>query len=256
MTEREVEHSGCRKIASYGQGQSVCEQDCWGFPCIEHNIARGWSYVINRSGRIGYRLHRGLQDNKKGSVSVEQGQLLRAAEPDHCVLKVKTPRQSDTVEFTHSLLGLCGKAADDLHRRRQDSDLEDATFARTDIAAETGRTKFWYRKKSLSTRPESVPIGRMSGDSVCAVSSVKMCQERSHCRTLLTRRDESRQFHETQQGIRMTVWVNVNHPSKRRRNRYLYSFHTHGGQITNATATDRLHAQCTINAEKQTSLFK
>ena len=56
------------------------------------------------------------------SVSVEEGQLLQAAEPDQCVLKVKTQRQGDIVEFTHSLLGVNGKAADDLHRRRRDSD--------------------------------------------------------------------------------------------------------------------------------------
>ena len=60
-------------------------------------------------------------------MSVEQGQLLQAAEPDQCVLKVKTQRQGDIVEFTHSLLGVNGKAADDLHRRRRDSDLEDAS---------------------------------------------------------------------------------------------------------------------------------
>ena len=80
----------------------------------------------------------------KESVSVEQGQLLRAAEPDQGVLKVKTQRQRDTVEFTHSLLGVDGEAADDLHWRRQDSDLGDASPDRTDIATETGTdTKFW-----------------------------------------------------------------------------------------------------------------
>ena len=57
----------------------------------------------------------------KESVSVEQGQLLRAAEPDQCVLKVKTQRQRDAVEFTHTLLGVNGKAADNPHRRRQDA---------------------------------------------------------------------------------------------------------------------------------------
>ena len=45
------------------------------------------------------------------AMHVEQGQLLRAAESDQCVLKVKTQRQRDTVEFTHSLLGVNGKAA-------------------------------------------------------------------------------------------------------------------------------------------------
>ena len=46
----------------------------------------------------------------KESVSVEQGQLLRAAEPHQCVLKMKAQRQRDTVEFTHSLLGVNGAA--------------------------------------------------------------------------------------------------------------------------------------------------
>ena len=77
----------------------------------------------------------------KESTSVEQGQLLRAAEPDQCVLKVKTQRQRDTVEFTHSLLGVKGRVADDLHRQQQDSDLEDAPSDRTDIAVESGRDK-------------------------------------------------------------------------------------------------------------------
>ena len=45
------------------------------------------------------------------AMHVEQGQLVRAAESDQCVLKVKTQRQRDTVEFTHSLLGVNRKAA-------------------------------------------------------------------------------------------------------------------------------------------------
>ena len=53
----------------------------------------------------------GVYKTLKESVSVEQVQQLRAAEPDQCVLKVKTQRQRDTVEFTHSLLGVIGEAA-------------------------------------------------------------------------------------------------------------------------------------------------
>ena len=41
----------------------------------------------------------------KESVSVEQGQLLRAAEPDQCVLKVKTQRQRDC--RVHTLTAGC-----------------------------------------------------------------------------------------------------------------------------------------------------
>ena len=56
-------------------------------------------------------------------------------------LKVKTQRQRDTLEFTHSRRHVYGKAADDLNRRRQHSDLEDASVDRTDIAAEAGMDK-------------------------------------------------------------------------------------------------------------------
>ena len=76
-------------------------------------------------------------------MSVEQGQHLQAVEPDQRVLKVKTQRQRVILEFTHSLVSswctacVYGKAADDLHRHRRDSDLEDALFERTGIAAVT-----------------------------------------------------------------------------------------------------------------------
>ena len=82
-----------------------------------------------------------VDKTSRESVSVEQGQLLRAGEPDQCVLKVKRQRQRDTVEFTQSLLGVNGIAADDPHRRRQDvrdSGLDDASFDHSDISAEVG----------------------------------------------------------------------------------------------------------------------
>ena len=88
---------------------------------------------------------------------------------------------------THSLLAVYGKAVDDPHRRRQDSDLEDASSDRTNIAVETAMDKVlvtrerlqrWrVQKTSLSTRSESVAMGWTSGDLVC----VKMRQQRSHC---------------------------------------------------------------------------
>ena len=55
----------------------------------------------------------------KESVPAEQGQLPRAAEPHQGVIEVKTQRQRDTNEFTGSLLGAYGEAADDLHRPHQ-----------------------------------------------------------------------------------------------------------------------------------------
>ena len=91
-----------------------------------------------------------VSKTSKESVSVEQGQPLRATEPDQCVLKVKakpiperpTQRQRDILELTHTSVSLCPvcvyeEAADDPHRRRQDSELED----HADITAGTERPK-------------------------------------------------------------------------------------------------------------------
>ena len=105
----------------------------------------------------------------KESVSVEQGQQLRAAKPGQCVLKVKTRRQRDTVEFTHSLQGVYGKDADDLYRRQQDSDLEDASLDRIDVAAEIemDRVLVSYDRGSVTavTEPKDVTeyMVRVSG---------------------------------------------------------------------------------------------
>ena len=91
----------------------------------------------------------------KESVSVEQGQLLRAAEPDQCVLKVKakpipetpTQRQRNIHELTHPPpvpwcpACVSGKPTDDSHRRRQDagdSGLDVASFDHCGISAEVG----------------------------------------------------------------------------------------------------------------------
>ena len=82
---------------------------------------------------------------------------------------------------------------------------------------------------------------------------------RVHCRTLLTRRDESRSLHEARQGLRMNVWVTVNHSSKKRRNRYLCSFPTRGEQITKCDSDRQVawtNTQCTVNTEKQNVIIQ
>ena len=118
------------------------------------------------------------------SVSVEQGQLLRAAEPDQCVLKVKTQRQRDTVEFTHSLRAVYGKDADDLHRRQQDSDLDDASLDRIDMAAVTEPkdvTEYMVRVGC-----ERFEMWRLQA---CSLECQNEPSVRAHCRTLWTRRE-------------------------------------------------------------------
>ena len=89
------------------------------------------------------------------AVPIEQGQPLRAVEPDEWATKVRakpiretpTHRQRKNHEFTHLPAVLwcpacvCGKAADDPHRRRQDardSGLDVASFDHCDISAEVG----------------------------------------------------------------------------------------------------------------------
>ena len=120
--------------------------------------------------------------------------------------------------------GCMERPFDDLHRRRQDSD----------IAAEAGMDKVLVNHKHESVAAMTGPneVAEYMVRIVCdwldewryGVCSLKcqMSQQRSHCRTLLTGRDESRQLHETLQGIHMTVWVTVNQPSKRWRIRYVY----------------------------------
>ena len=104
----------------------------------------------------------------KESESVEQGHLPRAAEPDQGALKMETRQQRDTVEFTHSLRSVCGKDADDLHRRQQDTDLEDTSWDRIDIAAEAGMDTVLVNHNNGAvavTRPKEVTEHTVSSRS-------------------------------------------------------------------------------------------
>ena len=127
---------GASKLASHGRGQVVCEQVGSSFPFIDHNKQASSSTDVAEPATDSTEVDK----TSKESVSAEQGQLLRAAEPDQCVLKVKTQRQRDTVEFTHSLLGVNGKAAEDPRRRQdaRDSGLDVASLDHCDISAEVG----------------------------------------------------------------------------------------------------------------------
>ena len=142
-----------------------------------------------------------VDKTSKESVSVEQGQLLRAAEPDQCGLKVKTQRQRDTVEFTHKLLGVNGKAADDPQRRRQearDFGLDVASFDHCDISAEVGminkKLKFEVLvshrggavaelegPKDVTECTVRIGCDRLDKWKSGVCSLVKMRQQRSHC---------------------------------------------------------------------------
>ena len=138
------------------------------------------------------------------------------------------------------------EGVDDLHRRRQDPELENASFDPTDIAT--------------ITRPNEVTEYkvRVGGDWLdelrfgeCSLKC-PIWDNRAHtAEHSLTIRDDSRQNHETQQCIRTTtVWVIGNHPSESWRNRYVYSVATRGEQATNATATDVQHGRLHIAQSK------
>ena len=115
----------------------------------------------------------------KESVSIEQGQPLRAAEPDQCASKVSakpipetpTQRQRDIHELTHfppfswCAAYVYGKAADDPHRRQQDareSGLDVVSFDHADISAEVGMANKKLKVKVLVSH-NSGSIAAMEG---------------------------------------------------------------------------------------------
>ena len=192
----------------------------------------------------------------KESVSIEQGQPLRAAEPDQCALKVRakpipetpTRRQRDIHDFTHlppvSWCPAClyGKAADDPHRRRQDtgeSGLDVASLDHADISAKVGMANKKLKFKVLVSH-SSGSVAAMQGprdvteymvrfdcdmlETWCFGVCILKCQKRTSRDCAAERccsgQGKSRQFRETRPGIRMAVWVTVNQLSKRWRNRY------------------------------------
>ena len=158
----------------------------------------------------------------KESVSIEQLQPPRAAEPDQWAMKVRakpiaetpTQRQRDIHELTHLPPVLwcpacvSGKAADDPNRRRQDtrdSGLDIASFDHSDISAEVGMFNKKLKVKVLvSHRSGSVAalegpkdvtecmvrfvcdMLETWGFGACVSSSVKTSQQRLLCRALLS----------------------------------------------------------------------
>ena len=153
------------KLASHGRGKSSVNKLAQF--SVKHN-ARGWNYVIRR-GRTNYRLHRGLQDNER--VRVRWTGTATASSRTRYMYWNWKRGDKEILSNSHTHCGaVCGKDADDLHRRQQDSDLKDALLDRIDPAAEAGMDKVLVNhnngavavttpKKSLSARPESVAIG-------------------------------------------------------------------------------------------------
>ena len=94
--------------------------------------------------------------------------------------------------------------------------------------------------------------------SVCSIE----CQNEPGESTLQNTVDQARQVKtvpRNTQGVRMKVWFNATHSSKKRRNRDVYTFPTRGELTTNATSDRQVvwtNTQCTVKAEEQTSLFK
>ena len=189
-----------------------------------------------------------VDKTSKESVSVEKGELQRAAEPDQCVLKVKTQRQRNTVEFTHSLLGVNEKAADDLHRRRKDSDLEDASFDRTDIAAEIGMDKVLVNHDHGSLTAVTGPHEL----TVYTVREITLLNAVDWTRPVKTiPRNTTRYSHDSLGHCESSI-------KKMEKQMRVLIFHTL--RADHKCDRDRRAAwtitQCRVNAEKQTSLSK
>ena len=204
------------------------------------------------------------------AVPIEQGQPLRAVEPDEWALKVKakpipeipTQRQRDIHELTHlSPVPWCpacvsGKAADDLHRRRQDtkdSGLDVDSFDHCDISAEDGMFNKKLKFKDLLSHRSGVVAALEGPKDVtehvvrfvcdmletwgCGVCVLKCQNEPAEIALQnASRRGNSRRFRGTRPGVRKAVWVTVNQLSKRWRNRHVQRYFK-CTLITTATVT-------------------
>ena len=262
MIKREVERIGC-KLASHGRGQIVCEQVGWSFPFTDHNSARGWSCVINRRGRTSYRLHRGLKDIEgvrvRGTGTATASRRTRSM----CIESENTA--------THSLLGVNGEAADDLHRRRQVSDLEDASSDRADTAAETGMDKVLV---SLDTGAVAAVTGQ-NEFTVCTVQvgcqrfemwrfcvcSLK-CQNETAEITLLNTVDRTRRVKTIPRNTTRYSHDSLGHceSSIKEVEKQIRVFIPHTWRADNKCDSDRHVAwtitQCTVNAEEQNVIIE
>ena len=98
-------------------------------------------------------------ETSKGFVYVEQGQPLRAVEPDEWTLKVRTKPIPGTLAQRQRCPECVSGTADDHHWRRQDardSELDVASFDHCDILPEVGM----YNKKLKS----KVLVSHKSGE--------------------------------------------------------------------------------------------
>ena len=193
------------------------------------------------------------------SVSVDQGQLLQAVEPDQGVLKVKTQRQIVILEFTHSLQSswctacVYGKAADDPHRRRQDSDLEDASFERTDIAAVTEPNDVTeYMVRVSCDRSDEWRFG------VCCLK----CQNETAEITLQNTVDTTRRVKTIPRKTTRYSHDSLGHCESniKEMEKQIRVLIFHTSRADHECDRDRrapwTFTQCTVNAEEQTSFFK
>ena len=258
------------KLASHSRGQVVCEQVGWSFAFTDQNSAREWSFVTS-STVVAEPVADSAEVYKttKEFVSVEQGQLLRAAEPDQCALKVETQQQRDTVEFTHSLLGEW-KSPGDPHRRRQDSDLEDASFDRTVFAAEAGMDKFLvnhYNGAVAVTGPKEVSeyTVRVGWDRLdewrSGVCSLKCLNETPET-TLLNTVDRTRRVKTIPRNMPRYSHDSLGHneSSIKEVEKQIRVFFSHTWRADLKCDSDRhvawMNTQFTVNAEEQTSFSK
>ena len=161
-----------------------------------------------------------------------------------------------------------GRASDDLHRRRQDSYLEDASSDRTDIAGETGIDKVLvnldHGSVTAMTGPNEVTVYtvrvgcerfEMWRDGVCSLK----CQNEAAEITMLNTADRTRRVKTIPRNTTRYSHDSVGHcDSSIAEVEKQIRVSTRGEQTTNAIATDMLHgrlhnAQSTLRSKRHFS---
>ena len=149
-----MEHIGCRRI---DESPSITANALVGFSFVRMAPIQEIGAASSSDVAVAEPLPNAAKAGRvsQEAVPIEQGQPLRAVEPDEWAMKMRakpipetpTHRQRDIHELAHlppvrwCPACVSGKAADDPHRRRQDardSGLDVASFDHCDISAEVG----------------------------------------------------------------------------------------------------------------------
>ena len=179
------------RVASHGRGQIVFQQVGWILAFTEISAVQEGGATSSTDVAEQFPDPTEVGDLSKETVSVEQGQPLRAAEPDQCVLEVKaksvlelsTQRQRDVLELAEIRLiawysaFVCGKDADDWHRRRRCSEMRDALGDRVAMTTEDGMVHKRVRFTVLMSHSDA-SVAAMAGPNDVGEKTVRVVCDR------------------------------------------------------------------------------